>query len=315
MSIRIPSLGAALALVVALPAAAQSADGVGAMYRCPGNDYNNTITASRGRKAPLQEGRERLGDGHPVGRARRIGRIAPCRRRGRSPPSPSRCRRPTPRRLRTRASNARRSLEGRLKSEEGKLSALEKEFNGGEPERHIDEFDFQKYLDRVARMRSAISRKQIEIAELRREIDKLPTPLSEPGGAARAAALDVQPGEDADDDADRAQRVDADLQPPALRQQRDRRHRDRDLQRRRRLRPAVMLVDLLVAALAPVVGLVLELLGVLLDRFLLLLVALDLVAVERPCATRARARPRARRGSACCSWPGSSSTGSTPRSS
>ena len=39
----------------------------------------------------------------------------------------------------------------------------------------MDEFDFQKYLDRVARMRSAISRKQIEIAELRREIEKLPT--------------------------------------------------------------------------------------------------------------------------------------------
>ena len=36
-------------------------------------------------------------------------------------------------------------------------------------------FDLQKYLDRVARMRSAIARKQIEIAELRREIDKLPT--------------------------------------------------------------------------------------------------------------------------------------------
>ena len=46
MSIRIPSLGAALALVVAFPAGSQSADGVGAMYRCPGNDYNNTLTAS-----------------------------------------------------------------------------------------------------------------------------------------------------------------------------------------------------------------------------------------------------------------------------
>ena len=52
---------------------------------------------------------------------------------------------------------------------------MEKEFNGGEPERHMDEFDFQKYLDRIAGMRSAITRKQIEIAELRREIDKLPT--------------------------------------------------------------------------------------------------------------------------------------------
>ena len=49
MSIRIPSLGAALALVVALPAWSQ-ADGVGAMYRCPGNDYNNTITASEAEK-------------------------------------------------------------------------------------------------------------------------------------------------------------------------------------------------------------------------------------------------------------------------
>ena len=39
--------------------------------------------------------------------------------------------------LRARATNSRRSLEGRLKSEEGRLSALEKEFNGGEPERHV----------------------------------------------------------------------------------------------------------------------------------------------------------------------------------
>ena len=78
--------------------------------------------------------------------------------------------------LRARASNVRRALEGKLKTEEGRLSALEQEFNGGEPERHIDEFDFQKYLDRVAAMRTAITRKQIEIAELKRELQKLPSP-------------------------------------------------------------------------------------------------------------------------------------------
>jgi hypothetical protein len=50
MSIRIPSLGVALALVAALPAWSQSADGVGAMYRCPGNDYNNTISAAEAEK-------------------------------------------------------------------------------------------------------------------------------------------------------------------------------------------------------------------------------------------------------------------------
>lgn len=174
MSIRIASLVGALALVVAPPGWAQSADAVGAMYRCPGNDYNNTITAAEAEKlrckkvenasvTVIQSG----ATGAPPASAppaRPVAAIA-------DPMSAA-----DSAALRARASNARRSLEGRLKSEESRLSALEKEFNGGEPERRMDEFDFQKYLDRVARMRSAISRKQIEIAELRREIDKLPTP-------------------------------------------------------------------------------------------------------------------------------------------
>ncbi len=169
--IRIRSSGAALALLVAAPAGAQQADGVGAMYRCPGNDYNNTITASEAEKlrckkvenAPVTVIQPEKGAASAPP-ARPVAAVA-------DPMSPA-----DSAALRARASNARRSLEGRLKSEEGKLSALEKEFNGGEPERRVDEFDFQKYLDRVARMRTAISRKQIEIAELRREIDKLPTP-------------------------------------------------------------------------------------------------------------------------------------------
>ena len=175
MSIRIPSLGAVVALVVALPAGSQSADGVGLMYRCPGNDYNNTITASEAEKlrckkvenasvTVIQSASAGASAASAAPPARPVAAIA-------DPMSPA-----DAAAFRARASNARRSLEGRLKGEEAKLAALETEFNGGEPERHIDESDFQKYLDRVARMRSAISRKQIEIAELRREIDKLPTP-------------------------------------------------------------------------------------------------------------------------------------------
>jgi hypothetical protein len=53
---------------------------------------------------------------------------------------------------------------------------MEKEFNDGQPERRGDEKNFQKYLDRVAEMRSAIARKQIDIAALKRELQKLPTP-------------------------------------------------------------------------------------------------------------------------------------------
>ena len=53
MSIRIRSVRAALALGVAFSsfvASAQQADGVGAMYRCPGNDYKNTISAKEAEK-------------------------------------------------------------------------------------------------------------------------------------------------------------------------------------------------------------------------------------------------------------------------
>ena len=175
MSIRISFPGtAALALAFALPVSAQPADGVGAMYRCPGNDYNNTISAAEAEKLRCKKVENAAvtviqspANGASAAAApppRPVAAIA-------DPMSPA-----DAAALRARATNARRSLEGRLKSEEGRLSALEKEFNGGEPERRIDEFDFQKYLDRVARMRTAINRKQIEIAELRREIDKLPTP-------------------------------------------------------------------------------------------------------------------------------------------
>lgn len=163
----------ALAFLVALPASPQSAEG-GAMYRCPGNDYNNTISASEAEKLRCKKVEnasvtviQSAKPGASAASAAPPARPVPAVAEAMSPADSAA--------LRTRASNARRSLEGRLKSEEGRLSALEKEFNGGEPERRIDEFDFQKYLDRVARMRSEISRKQIDIAELRREIDKLPT--------------------------------------------------------------------------------------------------------------------------------------------
>ena len=78
---------------------------------------------------------------------------------------------------RARDSDARRILEGELRSEEEKLAGMQKEFNNGQPERQGDEKKFQKYLDRVGEMRAAIARKQIDIAALQREIKKLPPPL------------------------------------------------------------------------------------------------------------------------------------------
>ncbi len=172
---RISFLLAALAAVlVASPASSQSVDAAGAMYRCPGNDYNNTITASEAEKLRCKK---------VENASVSVIQSLPSAASAASAPPPRPVAAPAEAinpaesaALRTRASNARRNLDGRLKAEERRLAALEQEFNGGEPERQLEEIDLPKYLDRVAKMRSAIARKQIEIAELRREMDKLPTP-------------------------------------------------------------------------------------------------------------------------------------------
>jgi hypothetical protein len=169
MSLRIRLLCTALAL----PASAAWAQGAetGVLYRCPGNDYNNTLSASEAEKLHCKrvENANVTVIRSPDRAASASGTPVPVA-------APAEAKMPAENTaLRTRATNARRDLEGRLKSEERRLSALEVAFNGGEPERRKDETSLQKYLDRVANMRSEIARKQIEVAELRRELDKLPS--------------------------------------------------------------------------------------------------------------------------------------------
>jgi hypothetical protein len=75
---------------------------------------------------------------------------------------------------RARDTDARRILEGELRKEEEALATLKKDFNNGEPERRGDERNFAKYQERVAEMRAAISRKEADIAAIKRELSKLP---------------------------------------------------------------------------------------------------------------------------------------------
>ena len=75
---------------------------------------------------------------------------------------------------RRRDSDARRILEAELKREEQNLAALQKEYNGGEPERLGSERNYQRYLDRVAEMKAGIERKEADIAAIKRELAKLP---------------------------------------------------------------------------------------------------------------------------------------------
>jgi hypothetical protein len=74
---------------------------------------------------------------------------------------------------RSRDNDARRILADELKREEERLAALQKDFNNGEPERKGDERNYQRYMDRVAEMKAAITRKEADIAALKREMSKL----------------------------------------------------------------------------------------------------------------------------------------------
>ena len=164
---------AALVVAAAAPALshAQPTDG-SVMYRCPGNDYKNTISAKDAEKLgcrriegapitiiqttkPQPQGQARAGTPVPVASGASGTRIDPVAQRARD-------------------SDARRILENELKTEEDKLADMQKDYNGGQPERRGDEKNFQKYTDRVADMTAALARKQADIAAIRRELQKLP---------------------------------------------------------------------------------------------------------------------------------------------
>jgi hypothetical protein len=142
----------------------------GEMYRCPGNDYKNTIS---------EKDAERLGckklEGAPVTVIQTT----------RPRPLPGASGTPVPAAAqasgarvdsatqRERDSDAKRILESELKQEEERLAGMKKDFNNGQPERLGNEQNYQKYLDRVAEMRAAIVRKEGDVSAIRRELLKL----------------------------------------------------------------------------------------------------------------------------------------------
>ena len=72
---------------------------------------------------------------------------------------------------RSRDSDRRRILEDELGREQTRLEEFRKEFNGGEPERLGNERNYQKYLDRVERLKDDITRSETNVAALRRELE------------------------------------------------------------------------------------------------------------------------------------------------
>jgi len=76
---------------------------------------------------------------------------------------------------RSKDSDARMILESELKKAETRQTELQREYNNGEPEKLGPETrNNQKYLDRVAELKSSMSRNESDIAGIRRELGRVP---------------------------------------------------------------------------------------------------------------------------------------------
>lgn len=158
-------VGAAASIVAALPV--HAATGSNTVYRCPGPPvlYTDALSPQEAKQKGC-----RTVEGAPV-TVMQMPKAKPAPVAGSAPRNSET--RVSSDEQRARDNDARRILEAELEKEEQRLAELQKEFNNGEPERRGDERNYQKYLDRVASMKAAISRKEADIAALKREIAKL----------------------------------------------------------------------------------------------------------------------------------------------
>jgi hypothetical protein len=177
---RVPLLAAAaLAAFVQAPMARQSATVV---YKCPGNVYTSDReltpkqAADQGCKAiegsPITVIQGRAPAPRPAAGTAGPAAGTPVAAGAPRPPEA----RVEPEAQRARDNDSRRILAAELRREEERLAELKREYNNGEPERQGNERNYQKYLDRVADLKSSIARKEGDIAAIKRELAKLPSP-------------------------------------------------------------------------------------------------------------------------------------------
>ena len=136
------------------------------VYRCPGNLYTDSLSAKEAR----DKGCKTL-EGAPITVIQsQVPRGAAARPSGGGGSGAGE--KVGTEDQKARDSDARRILEAELKKEEDALAALRKDYNDGQPERQGDERNYQKYLDRVQEMKSALTRKEADVAALKRELGK-----------------------------------------------------------------------------------------------------------------------------------------------
>ena len=60
-----------------------------------------------------------------------------------------------------------------MRKEEAKLAEIRKEYNNGEPDRLGSERNYQRYLDRVQRLKDDIARSEANIATIKKELSAI----------------------------------------------------------------------------------------------------------------------------------------------
>jgi hypothetical protein len=173
--------GVGLAVVLSAAAAGAMAQTV---YRCPGNLYTDALSA----KEAVAKGCKTL-EGTPITVIQAQRPVAP--KPGGSGASGSSGGadkdKVSAQDQKARDADARQILEAELRKEEAALAALRKEYNNGEVERKGEERNAAKYNDRVNELRNSITRKESDVASIRRELAKLGAAPSAPASVAPAA--------------------------------------------------------------------------------------------------------------------------------
>ncbi len=158
------------------------------VYKCPGNLYTDALSA----KEAIAKGCKTL-EGAPITiiQAYRP-KPAPKTNNGNSSNSGASSGASEGRvntgNQKSRDADSRFILEAELKKEEEALAALRKDYNNGQPERRGDERQSNKYNDRVQAMKDAVTRKEADVASIRRELAKLgvaPSPAAPSSPPAR----------------------------------------------------------------------------------------------------------------------------------
>jgi len=166
-----------LLLIAATAPAAWAQDRI---YRC-GNEYTNNAQQARERGCKLVEG-----GNVTVVQSRRPGAAAPAAPvanapaasgTSASPASPPAAPRVTSNDQKARDSDARAILESELRKAETRHAELMKEYNNGAPERNaLDLRNPQRYMERTAELKASVARSESDIAGIKREIARLPSP-------------------------------------------------------------------------------------------------------------------------------------------